>query len=115
MKLQSFTCFDTPHHLSTFNDGSHHYANDVIPSGSRSIGFFSEEVILLEDAYLIPPGISGYRRDPRQPSGPGLFETDRSYLEGLAIRMSPRLSFWPGLTVNSLRISGPVWPRTYMV
>ncbi len=42
-------------------------------------------------------------------------ETGRSYVEGLAIRISPRLSFWPGLMVNSLRISGPVWPRTYMV
>ena len=37
------------------------------------------------------------------------------YLGGFAIRISPRRSFWPGLTVNSLRISGPVWPRTNMV
>ena len=39
----------------------------------------------------------------------------RSYLEGLAIRISPSSTFWPGSTVNSVRISGPVWPRTYMV
>ena len=39
------------------------------------------------------------------------FETDRCYLGGFAIRISPRRSFWPGLTVNSLRISGPVWPQ----
>src|SRR6516165_1681996 len=55
------------------------------------------------------------RREPRQPRELGPFETDRTYLEGLAIRISPRLSFWTGLTVNSLRISGPIWSRTNMV
>lgn len=46
---------------------------------------------------------------------PGLVAIFFDHPGGLAIRISPRLSFWPGWTVNSLRTSGPVWPRTNVV
>ena len=45
----------------------------------------------------------------------GPFEMEPRHLGGFAIWISPNRSFWPGLTVNSLRTSGPVWPRTNMV